>query len=119
MRQRLREIAQGGALNADLLAIQAEMIGIPEHLLEQQPRTLQARGIVATGAGKCFHQPESANVEGSLRAFQAIRRLIDIVAIDQAIGNQAAIPRGTIDGVDGAEHARVAGRHEKDQGHQK
>ena len=41
MGERLREVAQGLPAVASLLGVQAQVVRIPEHLLEEQPRVFQ------------------------------------------------------------------------------
>ena len=52
VRERLREIAQGLSAWAGLFGVQAEVVGIPEHLLEEQPGVFESSRICAAGAGE-------------------------------------------------------------------
>src|SRR4051794_15558311 len=64
--ERLRVVAQGLATVARLLGKQAEVVGVAEHLLEEQPRVFQPRRVGAPGAGERLDQPEGTHVEGPL-----------------------------------------------------
>src|SRR5215469_673812 len=60
MGKSLREVPQCFPGGCDLLGVQAHMIGIGQHMLQGEPRLLQA-----TRSGQGFHQPETTDVEGS------------------------------------------------------
>src|ERR1700722_12900912 len=101
MSKGLGEIAERLTLVPDLLGEQAKMICVSQHLLEQVARSSQTFLIGGAGARQSFHQPERAEIEGALSTLQTVRCLFDVIAEYQAIGDQAAIARRPIDGVDG------------------
>ena len=49
--ERLREVAQSFAAVAGLFGVEAEVVGVAEHLLEQKASVFEAGGIGATGGG--------------------------------------------------------------------
>ena len=63
MAERLREVTELLAGGADLLRIQAQVVGVGVHLLEDQPRLVEP-----PGAGESVHVPERAQGEGALVA---------------------------------------------------
>src|SRR5271155_1515325 len=85
MRERLREVAQRLAAGAGLLGVEAEVVGVTEHLLEEQPSVFQSRRVRPAGTGERLDQPEGAHVEGSLAARQPVRGNGGIVPVDQAV----------------------------------
>src|SRR5215469_2196469 len=74
----LREVALLLAGTADLLGVQAQVVGVGEHLLEGQPCLVKS-----PGAGERLDVPERADRERSLLAAQAVRAGLRVVAIDQ------------------------------------
>src|SRR6202012_4215323 len=100
-------MAERLALVPNLLGIQAQMIRVSEHLLEEVAGSVQTFGIGGTSARQSLHQPKRAEIESALGAFQAVGGLFDVVAKDQSIGDQTAILGRPIDSVQGAEHARI------------
>ena len=113
----LGEVAQALAAVAGFLGVQAQMVGVAEHLFENQPGLIQGLRVVAAGPAHGLHQPESADVERAFVAHQPVRRGFQMVAIDQAVGHQPALFRGLVDGLQGFQHPRIGGGHKKDQGH--
>src|SRR5262249_51433168 len=99
--ERLREVAERLAAAAGLFAVEPKVVGVADHLLEQQPGIFQACGVGAAGACKRLDQPEGAHVEGSLLTREAVRRGGGIVAIDQAVGQEAALVQGLAYRIDG------------------
>ena len=85
MGERLGEIAERFTTGPRLLRVETEMIGITEHLLEEQPSVVQARRVGAAGARQGLDQPEGAHVECSLAARKAVRCVGGIVTLDQSI----------------------------------
>jgi hypothetical protein len=69
---------------ADLLGIQAQVVGVGEHLLERQPRLVQA-----PGAGERLDLSERARREGAFFAAHPVRAGPRVVPVDQGIGHQA------------------------------
>src|SRR5215216_2889644 len=59
--ERLGEVAQLLPGLADLLGVQAQVVGVGEHLLEDQPGLLQA-----SRTGQRIHIPEGTDREGAL-----------------------------------------------------
>src|SRR6185295_9691297 len=66
MRECLRKIAQSFPAAAGLFRIQTDVIGIAEHLLEEQPGVVESDwvGVACTSQG--LDQPERTHVEGPL-----------------------------------------------------
>src|SRR5262249_35077383 len=69
---------------ADLLGIQAQVVGVGEHFLERQPRLVQA-----PGARERLDVPKRARREGAFGAAYPVRAGLRIVTVDQGIGDQA------------------------------
>src|SRR4029450_1011572 len=86
------------------------MVSITKHLLEHQARLFNS-----AGPRQCLNQPETADAEGAFAPADAVHRVIlaERVAMHQAIHGQT-----TLDPLQGPNHARVAGRNEKNQRHQ-
>src|SRR5262245_33800034 len=105
--ERLRVVAQRLATVAGLLGKQAEVVGVAEHLLEEQPRVFQPRRVGAPGPGERLDQPEGTHVEGPLAARQAVRGGCGVVTVDQTVRGQAARSQGPANPVRGREHGRV------------
>jgi len=61
VRKRLRKISQRFAGGADLFSVQADVIGVRQHFLENQPRLVHA-----ARSRQHFHHPEGADAEGAL-----------------------------------------------------
>ena len=80
VRERLREIAELFAGRPHLLGVQAEMVGVGEHLLKREPRRVQA-----AGPGQCLDVPERADRERALLAGESVRRGLGAIAVDEAI----------------------------------
>jgi hypothetical protein len=80
MGEGLREVAQGLPRSADLLRVQAEVVGVGEHLLEDGPGFLQP-----AGPGERLDVPERAEVEGALTVGDTVVAG-SRVAGDQAVG---------------------------------
>src|SRR5215207_4111249 len=112
VREGLREVAQGLPAAPDLLRIKPQVVGVGEHLLEDEPGLLDPS---CTGEG--FDEPERAQAEGALFSHKAVGRLFDVVAVHEAVGDQPALPGRTIDCVQGTKHSGVLGRQEEDEGH--
>ena len=58
MRERLGEVSQCFAMVAGLFPVEAYMVGIPQHALEEQSRFIEPPSIFATGASKRLHEPK-------------------------------------------------------------
>ena len=93
------------------------MVGVAEYLFKEKPSLAQFLGIGVAGAHQGLNQPEGAEVECSLGAFQSVRSFVDVIAKDQAVGNQASILGSAIDRVNGLQYARVGGRDKEDHWH--
>ena len=109
MAEGLGEVTELLAVQADLLAHQAEVIRVAEHFFEDD------RGLVEfADAGEAFHVPEGADGEGAFVAFQAVGgAVLEFVAEDEDVGAQLLL-----DGFEGAEPARLLAAHEAQQWHQ-
>src|SRR5262245_30274255 len=98
----LREVAELFAGRPDLFGVEPDVVRVAEHLLEGQPRLVEP-----SGAGERLHPPEGAHREGRLPAGEPIGRRVDVVAVDEAVGDQLGG-----DGVEGRDPARVGGHDE-------
>ena len=96
--ERLREVAERLAGRADLLGVEPEVVGVGEHLLEGQPRLVEP-----PGARERLDVPERADRERALVAAQAVGRGLDVVAVDQRVGDELVADR-----VERRQPARVA-----------
>src|SRR5688572_4777782 len=95
MGEGLREIAEGGARgDVDLLAIEPEIVGMGEHVLEAPLGSVELAAL-----GEIVDRPETADAERTLDAIDAVEPL---VAIQQAV---AAEP--LVDPVVGRAHAWI------------
>ena len=93
VREGLREVPQRLAAGPGLLGVQPEMIGVAEHPLEDQPRVVQARRVACPAR---VSASTSQNVQmlkvPSLPCRPSGARL-GVVAVDQAVRDQAALAR--------------------------
>src|SRR5215470_5491448 len=75
--ERLREVTQRFATRTRLLGVQAEVVRVGQHLLEDEAGLLGA-----ARPGQCFHQPERTHIERPLAPSQAIAGpSADLVAV--------------------------------------
>src|SRR6202049_4980811 len=95
------------------------MVGITQHTLKQKPGLIQLFDIRQTGPGQRFHQPKRAHVESAFFSRKSINAGLRRIAIDKAVADQTSISRILEDGVYGADHPRISGRHEENQWHDK
>src|ERR1700758_1487954 len=73
----LREVAQRFATRTRLLGVQAEVVGVGQHLLEDEAGLLGA-----ARPGQSFHQPERTHIERPLTPGQAVASSsADLVAV--------------------------------------
>src|SRR5260370_27924787 len=89
MRKGLRKITQSLALMAGLLRVQPQMIGVSQHVFEQQPRLIEHCRIGLARSRLGFHQPERAHVKRTLLAWQSIDALPRWITVNQTITYQA------------------------------
>src|SRR5215217_4953841 len=68
VREGLREVAQGLAAGSDLLRVEAEVVGVAEHLLEDEPGFFQP-----PRARERLDKPERAQVERTFLAHESVR----------------------------------------------
>src|SRR5437870_3966655 len=101
MRERLREVAQSLAAGTSLFGVQANMVRITEHLLEEQPGVFEAGRVGAAGARERLNEPERTHVEGALAARQPIGGGGGVVPVDQTVRGQTARGDGPPDRVQG------------------
>src|SRR5215470_4696845 len=89
MCERLGEVAQVLSLGSELLAVQPQMTGVPEHLLEEEPRFVQV-----PHAGEALDVPEGAHREGAFLPREPVGESArEAVAIDQRVAHQLALDR--------------------------
>src|SRR6516165_12200156 len=73
----LWEVAERFATRTRLLGVQAEVVGVGQHLLEDEAGLLGA-----ARPGQCFHQPERTHIERPLAPGQAVAgSSADLVAV--------------------------------------
>src|SRR5215203_2438896 len=94
VREGLGEVAQSFATRPDLLGVEAEVVSVAEHLLEDEPGFIEP-----ARAGERLDEPERAQAERAFRPHEAVRRLLNVVAEDEAVGDQAVVFRWAVDGV--------------------
>ena len=91
MGEGLREVPQVLAGRARLFRVQAEVVRVAEHLLEDQPRLADPVPVGPPGrAHQGLNQPEGADVERPLVSGNPVRRPHDVVAVHEAVGDEAA-----------------------------
>src|SRR5215212_5335846 len=78
VREGLGEVTEGLAARADLLGVEPQMVGVANHLLEDE-----ARFFEPAGARERLDEPERAQVKRTLLAHEPVRRLLDVVAEDE------------------------------------
>ena len=61
------------------------MVGVVAHLLEREPGLVQAPRL-----GERLHVPERADRERALFALQPVGRRLDVVPVDEAVGDRQA-----------------------------
>src|SRR5262249_22022620 len=109
VRERLGEVAEVLRLGAELLAVQPEVIGVAEHLLEEEARLVQV-----PHAGEALDVPEGAHGEGAFLAREPIGESApEAIAIDQRVAHQLALDRPQ-----GREPARIGGGNEANERHE-
>src|SRR5690242_12960482 len=73
----LREVAQGFAARTRLLGVQAEVVSVGQHLLEDEACLLRA-----AGPGQRLHQPERTHIERPLAPREAVAgSSADLIAV--------------------------------------
>src|SRR5258708_13634474 len=90
MRERLWEVAQRLPAQPSLLGVEAKVVAVPQHLLEEQPGVGKPARIGTTRPGERLNEPEAAQVEGALVPRQPVWRVFPPVAAHQPIGGQPA-----------------------------
>src|SRR3569832_814244 len=70
----LRKVSERFADRSGLFGIESEVVGIPEHLLEDQPGAVELLAVEPAGAGHRLHQPEGAHIERSLHLVESVRQ---------------------------------------------
>src|SRR5215831_14672469 len=89
MSESLRKVAKVLRLGPELLAIQPQMIGVPEHLLEEQPCLLEI-----SHAGEALDVPEGTHREGAFVSREPVGESVsEPVAIHQRIADQLVLDR--------------------------
>src|SRR5881628_1879632 len=96
MREGLWEVAECFAAGTRFFRIQAEMISVSQHLLEQQPRLLEPSPIPLTGASQSLDEPEGADVERAFFARKSVRSISSVVSIYQTARHQTAFVGGRL-----------------------
>src|SRR5207342_2874894 len=99
MGERLWEVAERLPRRPDLLGVEAEVVGVGEHLLEGETRLVES-----AGAGERLDVPEGADREGALFALEAVGGGGDVVPVDQAVADQLLRDR-----VEGRQPAAIGG----------
>ena len=116
MREGLRQVAERLARLADLLTEQAEVGRVAHQVLEQGRRQPTQLGLVLARARQGLDQPQRAHGERALLAAAgAVVDLVCVVAVAQAVLDQAALVPGAVDGLERVDEAGVVGRDEEDE----
>src|SRR5690606_37154442 len=106
--ERLGEVAQGLAAGTDLFSVEADVVGVAVHALEELARVVQEAGLGSAGAGIGLHAPEGAEVEGALSLrVDAVLRGLGVIAVDEAVVAQSSLAGGSADGLQRGEHPRI------------
>src|SRR5207245_9769802 len=93
-------------LGAELLAVQPQVIGVAEHLLEEEPRLLQV-----AHTGEALDVPEGAHRERALLAGEPVGESTgEAIAVDQGVTHQLVLDRAQR-----RDPARVGRGYETDQ----
>src|SRR5687768_6366599 len=90
VRECLREVPQQLSRRPDFLGIQTEVVRVGEHFLENE-----ARLVHSTGPSERLHVPERADGEGPLVPLEPVRRGLDVVPVDETVGDQ--LPRDRVE----------------------
>src|SRR6266567_3340565 len=93
------------------------MIGISQHVFEQQPRLIEHCGLGLACARQSFHQPERADIKRALLARQSINALSWRITIHQPIAYQPAALRTFENRSKRSKHPPVRRRQEENQRH--
>src|SRR5215475_7099791 len=107
MRKGLGEISQRLAAGAGLLRVQPQVVCVTEHPLENQQSFFQSDLIQPPRACERFDEPKGTGVECPFDAFESVEALFQVIAIDQTVGDQAALPGRFVDRVDSLQHPWV------------
>ena len=67
------KLPRASPLGAGLLGVQPQVVGVAQHLLEQQPGLVQPGRVGTPGPGQRLDQPEGAHVERPFDARQPVR----------------------------------------------
>src|SRR4051812_36897175 len=94
VRESLREVTQSLAAWADLLRIQPQVVGVAEHLLEDEPGFIDP-----SRARQRLYKPERAQAERPFLSRKAVYRLLDVVTIHEAVGDQPVVFWRAVGGV--------------------
>src|SRR5579862_8995942 len=100
MRECLREVPQVLSAAAQPLGVEAEMVCVAEHLVEEQ-----ARFFEPVRACEALDEPEGARGKAAFAPVQTVDGVDSyVIAVDEAVFSQ-----GLFDGVHGGEPARIDG----------
>src|SRR5918998_5578899 len=103
VREGLREVAEGLPRVPDLLGVEFEVIGVGEHLFQGE-----ARLVETSGPREALDEPERAQVEAALAAFQSVRgRVLRLVTVHERV-----VGEFVLDALEGGEPTRVRGADE-------
>src|ERR1700688_1727062 len=119
MCKRLREITQSLALRPCLFRIKPEVVGVAQHTFKQQPGFVQLFRDSRTRASERLYEPKRTHIESTLSTRKSVDACLRRITIDEAVTDKTSIPRILADRIYGADHARISGRHEKNEGHNK
>ena len=109
VRERLREVAEVLCLGAELFAVQPEVIGVAEHLLEDEARLVQV-----THARQALDIPEGAHRERPFLSREPVGESArETITIHERVAHQLPLDRAQR-----RDPPRVGRRHEADERHQ-
>src|SRR5215212_11182690 len=105
----LGEVAQGLAAGPDLLGVEAEVVGVREHLLQSEAGLVEAASLC-----QALDEPEGAETEAAFIAPETVWScLIRLVAVHERVVGELFL-----DAVEGREPARVGRPDELREGHE-
>src|ERR671914_156836 len=102
------EVAQCFPSVAYLFSIQLEVIGVGEHLLQNEPGLIEA-----SSPGEALHQPERADTEGTLIVCGTFACRLSLLALYEHVVGQVLLQS-----IEGGEPAWICGTDELDHGHE-
>src|SRR6202050_2428827 len=104
MCKRLREIAQGLALEPGLFRIKPEVVGIAQHPFKQQLGFVQLFRDSRTRASERLYEPKRTHIESTLSTRKSVNACLRRITIDEAVTGKTHLPRILADRVYCGDH---------------